>query len=112
MPPASPVPGWSRGDVWTEIVATRRGNGRPTPGSRTTLAAATAPPLRIGGPSESAILPEPLRCPRLITTETARQSREAVDEPTRRRGHRREQRNRRGNCTQACDRGFRGCLCG
>src|SRR5215475_2881423 len=25
MPPASPVPGWSRGDVCTERVATRRG---------------------------------------------------------------------------------------
>src|SRR5665213_689646 len=25
MPPASPVPGWSRGEVWTESMATRRG---------------------------------------------------------------------------------------
>src|SRR5271156_6780962 len=34
MPPASPVPGWSRGDVWTERVATRR--GRLLPCVRTT----------------------------------------------------------------------------
>src|SRR6476661_2964965 len=36
MPPASPVPGWSSGDVCTEIVATRRrsrGNGRTATGT-------------------------------------------------------------------------------
>src|SRR6266568_1809637 len=31
MPPASPVPGWSSGEVWTERTATRRGTNRLNP---------------------------------------------------------------------------------
>src|SRR5881227_1443259 len=71
MPPASPVPGWSSGDVCTEMVATRRGQGRFAVGSRTTVAAATAPPCL----GTSVILPERLRClrsPGLTTMKTAR----------------------------------------
>src|SRR5436190_4346046 len=69
MPPASPVPGWSSGDVCTEMVATRRGHGGWAVGSRTTVAAATPPP-RLG---TSAILPDHLRwlrSPRLTTPKT------------------------------------------
>src|SRR4051812_37657592 len=52
MPPASPVPGCSRGDVWTERTATRRGCTDVTAAGVTRR----TPPCR---PGQSALRPQP-----------------------------------------------------